>query len=166
MPIYEYRCANCDRSFEAFVRPSDTSTQCPHCNGSKVTREMSTFASRSNRGGRRIPKECAGRVQRSLRFCTDSSNRSSRQTCLVVVDATSKPHTTKSRLNNSAQCNIPALYPTRRHRAARSLRRPPLGQGEVRKNKLRPIPEGELFSLTTPPTDMLFHKPWTAVVAL
>jgi putative FmdB family regulatory protein len=48
MPIYEYRCANCDRSFEAFVRPSDTSAQCPHCNGSQLTREMSTFASRSN----------------------------------------------------------------------------------------------------------------------
>ena len=48
MPIYEYRCTNCDRSFEAFVRPSDDSAQCPHCNGSKLTREMSTFASRSN----------------------------------------------------------------------------------------------------------------------
>jgi putative FmdB family regulatory protein len=48
MPIYEYRCANCNRSFEAFVRPSDTRAQCPHCNGSKLTREMSTFASRSN----------------------------------------------------------------------------------------------------------------------
>ena len=48
MPIYEYRCANCDRSFEAFMRPGDHSAQCPHCNGSKLTREMSTFASRSN----------------------------------------------------------------------------------------------------------------------
>jgi putative FmdB family regulatory protein len=50
MPIYEYRCANCDRSFEAFVRPSDDSAQCPHCNGSKLTREMSTFASRASNG--------------------------------------------------------------------------------------------------------------------
>jgi putative FmdB family regulatory protein len=47
MPIYEYRCANCDCSFEAFVRPGDDSAQCPHCHGSKLTREMSTFASRS-----------------------------------------------------------------------------------------------------------------------
>jgi putative FmdB family regulatory protein len=50
MPIYEYRCANCDRSFEAFVRPGDNSAQCPHCNGSKLTREMSTFASRTSNG--------------------------------------------------------------------------------------------------------------------
>ena len=48
MPIYEYRCTTCDRSFEAFVRPGDDSAQCPHCNSSKLTREMSTFAARSN----------------------------------------------------------------------------------------------------------------------
>jgi putative FmdB family regulatory protein len=50
MPIYEYRCANCDRSFEAFVRNGDDSTQCPHCHNSKLTREMSTFAARSSNG--------------------------------------------------------------------------------------------------------------------
>jgi putative FmdB family regulatory protein len=50
MPIYEYRCANCDRSFEAFLRPGDTSAQCPHCHGSKLTREMSTFAARASNG--------------------------------------------------------------------------------------------------------------------
>jgi putative FmdB family regulatory protein len=48
MPIYEYRCADCDRSFEAFVRPTDTTAECPHCKGSKLTRELSTFAARSN----------------------------------------------------------------------------------------------------------------------
>ena len=50
MPIYEYRCTNCDRSFEAFVRNGDDSAQCPHCNGSKLTREMSTFAARASNG--------------------------------------------------------------------------------------------------------------------
>ena len=50
MPIYEYRCANCDRSFEAFVRPGDDGAQCPHCHGSKLTREMSTFAARGSNG--------------------------------------------------------------------------------------------------------------------
>ena len=50
MPIYEYRCANCDRSFEAFVRPGDDGAQCPYCNGSKLTREMSTFAARASNG--------------------------------------------------------------------------------------------------------------------
>ena len=50
MPIYEYRCANCDRSFEAFVRPGDGGAQCPNCHGSKLTREMSTFAARGSNG--------------------------------------------------------------------------------------------------------------------
>ena len=50
MPIYEYRCTNCERSFEAFVRPGDGGAQCPHCHGSKLTREMSTFAARGNNG--------------------------------------------------------------------------------------------------------------------
>jgi putative FmdB family regulatory protein len=48
MPIYEYRCTDCDRSFEAFVRRADDGAECPHCHGSKLTRELSTFASRSN----------------------------------------------------------------------------------------------------------------------
>jgi len=50
MPIYEYRCSNCDRSFEAFVRSGDNGAQCPHCHGSKLTREMSTFAARASNG--------------------------------------------------------------------------------------------------------------------
>ncbi len=50
MPIYEYRCINCDRSFEAFVRAGDGGAQCPRCHGSKLTREMSTFAARGSNG--------------------------------------------------------------------------------------------------------------------
>ncbi|MGA9722219.1 MAG: zinc ribbon domain-containing protein [Candidatus Binatus sp.] len=50
MPIYEYRCTDCDRSFEAFVRPGDSRAQCPHCDGKKLTREMSTFAARASNG--------------------------------------------------------------------------------------------------------------------
>jgi putative FmdB family regulatory protein len=50
MPIYEYRCTDCDRSFEAFVRPGDGGAECPKCHGSKLTREMSTFAARAGNG--------------------------------------------------------------------------------------------------------------------
>jgi putative FmdB family regulatory protein len=50
MPIYEYRCIDCDRSFEAFVRPGDGGTNCPDCHSSKLTREMSTFAARGRNG--------------------------------------------------------------------------------------------------------------------
>jgi putative FmdB family regulatory protein len=45
MPIYEYRCVECERSFEAFVRPGDDA-ECPSCHGSKLKRELSVFAVR------------------------------------------------------------------------------------------------------------------------
>ena len=46
MPIYEYRCEDCDSSFETLVQPGQHETQCPACNGVKLSREMSVFASR------------------------------------------------------------------------------------------------------------------------
>ena len=45
MPIYEYHCADCDRSFEAFVRPGEHETECPACHGGSIARELSVFAS-------------------------------------------------------------------------------------------------------------------------
>ncbi len=50
MPIYEYRCVECDRSFEAFVRGGHDEAECPQCHGSHLTREMSTFAARGSNG--------------------------------------------------------------------------------------------------------------------
>lgn len=48
MPIYEYHCDDCDSSFETLVQPGhDDETQCPSCNGVKLSREMSLFASRT-----------------------------------------------------------------------------------------------------------------------
>ena len=52
MPIYEYRCVDCEVSFEALVRPGHLDdAECPHCNGHQLSREMSTFAARSNGNG-------------------------------------------------------------------------------------------------------------------
>jgi putative FmdB family regulatory protein len=49
MPIYEYHCEYCDRSFEALVRIGQLNeTQCPSCGGMKLSREMSVFASRAD----------------------------------------------------------------------------------------------------------------------
>jgi len=50
MPIYEYRCIKCDHSFEALVRRGNGGVQCPRCRGSKLKREMSTFAARGSNG--------------------------------------------------------------------------------------------------------------------
>jgi len=50
MPIYEYRCVECDHSFEAFVRGGGDEAECPGCHGSHLSREMSTFAARGSNG--------------------------------------------------------------------------------------------------------------------
>ena len=50
MPIYEYRCAPCEISFETFVRSGENEVRCPECDGRKVARVMSTFAARSANG--------------------------------------------------------------------------------------------------------------------
>jgi len=46
MPIYEFHCIDCDRSFETLVRGGhDEDAQCPSCHGAHLSRELSVFAS-------------------------------------------------------------------------------------------------------------------------
>lgn len=49
MPIYEYQCDACGTKFEKLMRSSQTDgPSCPSCEGSKVTRQLSTFAAHAN----------------------------------------------------------------------------------------------------------------------
>lgn len=41
MPIYEYRCEDCDREFEVLVFGSDETPACPCCHQKNVTRILS-----------------------------------------------------------------------------------------------------------------------------
>jgi len=52
MPLYEYVCADCCKSFEALQRMGEGSTDvaCPHCRGSQVERQLSTFSGLSSSG--------------------------------------------------------------------------------------------------------------------
>lgn len=47
MPLYEYRCEQCERQFEAtqsvYARVEDT--ECPHCHARQATRLLSSFSS-------------------------------------------------------------------------------------------------------------------------
>ncbi len=43
MPIYEYQCKACTKTFELLVR-SATVPQCPHCASSQLQKLMSSFA--------------------------------------------------------------------------------------------------------------------------
>ena len=61
MPMYEYRCDTCGKSFEQLRRLSDADTdlECPDCRSRNVRRTLSTFA--TGACGRR---EAAGSVER------------------------------------------------------------------------------------------------------
>jgi putative FmdB family regulatory protein len=43
MPLYEYRCEDCDHGFELLVRES-TTLECPACHGHKLEKLLSVFA--------------------------------------------------------------------------------------------------------------------------
>ena len=45
MPIYEYRCQDCGRKFEKFLRSSsnEDAVECPHCHSTRVHKGFSTF---------------------------------------------------------------------------------------------------------------------------
>ena len=61
MPIYEYSCRGCDKSFEAIVY-SSTVPECPDCESTDLEKQPSVFA--VGRGGQsapqNIPAACQG----------------------------------------------------------------------------------------------------------
>lgn len=60
MPMYEYACASCGRTFEELVRSAGEaeSPACPHCKSRKTERRVSVFAARS--GGSTDPAPMGG----------------------------------------------------------------------------------------------------------
>lgn len=65
MPIYEYACTSCGKSFEAFIlRKSDESeVACPACHVKDVSRQMSRpAAARVGAGGGGAPPPRCGPV--------------------------------------------------------------------------------------------------------
>lgn len=53
MPIYEYRCADCEEKFSRLqsIGAGSTGVQCPKCGSHQVERLLSSFASGPTAGG-------------------------------------------------------------------------------------------------------------------
>jgi putative FmdB family regulatory protein len=47
MPIFEYRCNDCGKHFEAVLIGS-RQPECPSCKGNKLEQQLSTFSVRAN----------------------------------------------------------------------------------------------------------------------
>lgn len=55
MPLYEYRCQDCQHGFELLVRES-TTLECPACHGARLEKQLSVFAvGAEGHGGGRLP---------------------------------------------------------------------------------------------------------------
>jgi putative FmdB family regulatory protein len=52
MPLYEYLCGDCERSFDQLVSfaKADDPQRCPHCGGEHTQRKLSTFAAHHSGG--------------------------------------------------------------------------------------------------------------------
>jgi len=46
MPIYEYRCNQCEVEFERYVQTAQAAVACPTCRSSRVTRRLSVLGAR------------------------------------------------------------------------------------------------------------------------
>lgn len=52
MPTYEYRCSDCDRTFEEVLQIRDHETMtpaCPACGGTNVEQVFATFFAKTSR---------------------------------------------------------------------------------------------------------------------
>ena len=47
MPIYEYRCNQCEREFEKYVQSAQAPVAFPGCQSARITRRLSGFGMRS-----------------------------------------------------------------------------------------------------------------------
>ena len=72
MPIYEYECGSCGRTFDMLVSRSKASDspECEHCGSEDTQRIMSGFFGRSGGSG---DGEAAGGVGGACAGCTASS---------------------------------------------------------------------------------------------
>jgi putative FmdB family regulatory protein len=68
VPLYEFHCENCRKNSEVLVRSSNwKGTKCPHCGSTKLTKNLSVFAS-SVQGNSAGPADCSGNP-RSCGMC-------------------------------------------------------------------------------------------------
>ena len=64
MPIFEYRCGQCDHQFELLIRPGSATPACPSCGSTSIQRVISMFAVSSDDTSRRSRKKLGVQTRR------------------------------------------------------------------------------------------------------
>ncbi len=64
MPIYEYRCHNCQQTVEVLILSGETPLLCPNCGRPLLEKVMSAPHHRMGRGSERQGSTCCGRDER------------------------------------------------------------------------------------------------------
>ena len=59
MPIFEYRCSDCEREFEAFVTTARAAA-CPSCHGQNLEKLLSSPGMVGSNGGAKPPSFATG----------------------------------------------------------------------------------------------------------
>ncbi|MDA8121250.1 MAG: zinc ribbon domain-containing protein [Deltaproteobacteria bacterium] len=70
MPLYEYRCGECSKVFEAYVRSSERTgeTPCPACGGTAGKLGISLFSTKGSREGAKSGGSSCGSGSRRSPF--------------------------------------------------------------------------------------------------
>ena len=73
MPIYEYRCRDCDATFEMLVR-AGVAVTCPHCSSPLLDKLISAPFVSSGQTARQAGRTCCGREERcAAPACSEES---------------------------------------------------------------------------------------------
>ena len=60
MPIYEYRCNQCEQEFERYVQTTQVAVACPTCRSARVTRRLSVVGMFRPSGTSAVPGMSGG----------------------------------------------------------------------------------------------------------
>ncbi|MBN1945559.1 MAG: zinc ribbon domain-containing protein [Bradymonadales bacterium] len=79
MPIFEFRCQQCQHFFEELVFNRDAPVTCPQCGSDQVAKQMSVSAIKTSRGfvSSAGPSSCSTCSTESCSICSNASGFSS-----------------------------------------------------------------------------------------
>jgi putative FmdB family regulatory protein len=71
MPIFEYRCTDCDAKFEKLIRGEADAAAlvCPSCGATHLSRELSTFSAHASSTPQPAQQGCASGMCPNAHLC-------------------------------------------------------------------------------------------------